>query len=245
MIIFIHGPNTFLTERKLNELTEKYRQKHKSGLNVFIFSQDSFSFDKFKDSVEAVSMFGEKKLVILKNTLISSDEPEKLFEYLKEKRFKTDNDIVLIITEEKIPEKGNKDFLWLQEEPSVVQESKNFIGPRLKKWIEEEAGKYCAKINDKAISLIMTSCKDDIWRISNEVAKLSSYSKNISEEDVDALVARNMESDIFRAIECLAGKNKKEAIDIFYKQIASGNGAQYIISMMNFQFRNLIKVKEL
>lgn len=245
MIIFIHGPNTFLTERKLSELTEKYRQKHKSGLNIFIFSQDSFSFDKFKDAIEAVSMFGEKKLIILKNTLTSSDASEKLFEYFKEKKLKTDGDAVLIITEEKIPEKENKDFLWLQKEPSIVQESKHFTGSRLKKWIEEEAGRYGAKINDKAILLVMTSCKDDIWRISNEIAKLASYSKNISEEDVGVLVARNIESDIFKAIEYLAEKNKKEAVDIFYKQVASGNGAQYIISMMNFQFRNLIKVKEL
>lgn len=245
MIIFIHGQNTFLTDRKLNELKEKYRQKHKSGLNVFIFNSENFIFGSFKDSIEAVSMFSEKKLIVLRNVLTESKETVRIFEYLKEKKIKTNGDVVLIITEEKIPEKENDDFLWLLKEPSVVQESKVFTGVKLKKWIENEVARYDAKINEGAATFVAFHCKDDMRRISNELAKLALYEKNISEKEVEMLVSKNTESDIFKAIECLAEKNKKGAVDIFYKQMAAGNNAQYIISMINFQFRNLIKVKDL
>lgn len=245
MIIFIHGQNTFLTDRKLNELKEKYRQKHKSGLNIFVFNSEIFSFGDFKDAVEAVSMFNEKKLIILRNIITESKENGKIFEYLKEKKIKTDGDVILIITAEKIPEKENDDFLWLLKEPSIVQESKVFTGAKLKKWIEDEVVKYNSKIDGSAAAFVAFHCKDDMRRISNELAKLALHSKNISEKEANLLVAKNIESDIFKAIECLAGKNKKDAVDIFYRQMAAGNNAPYLISMINFQFRNLIKVKDL
>ncbi|MBI3671307.1 hypothetical protein HY249_00735 [Candidatus Azambacteria bacterium] len=218
MIIIFHGDNEFITKRKLKEALENYSKKHKSGLNIFHFTKENFSFEKFKNAVETVSMFDEKKCLVLKELFFDGEHSDRLAGYLKDKKLKDDKDVILIFEEGKLPEKQSAEIKWLLEKPSLVYESKMFDANTLRKWMAEEAEKNGAKIAKEAIAKLSLFCKNDLWRLSNEIAKLSNYSKNISESDVAMLVSHEeMDSDIFRAIEFLAKKNKKEATEFFYK----------------------------
>ncbi len=246
MIIIFHGDNKFITKRKLNEALENYKEKHKSGLNLFSFSHENFTFDKFKDAAETVSMFEEKKCIILKDFFSEDASLEKLIEYFKKKSIKEDKNTIIILKEDIFLNKESDNQKWLFKKPSLVYESKAFDVSAQKKWIEKEVFMKKSEISPLAISKLLLFCRNDLFKLENEIAKLTSYKKNISEKDVSLLVSHNdTESDIFLAVESLAQKNKKKAIDIFYKQIASGKNISYILSMINFQFRNLLKIKEL
>ncbi|MEK7452728.1 MAG: DNA polymerase III subunit delta [Patescibacteria group bacterium] len=246
MIILFYGENVFITTRKLNEALENYSKKHKSGLNLFSFSADNFSFDLLKSAVETVSMFEEKKCIILKDILLNGELSSKIIEYFKKYSIKKDDNTIVIFKEGKISDSQNENIKWLLEKPSLVYESKLFDNNALKKWIEEEVVRNNATITKEAILKLTNFCKDDLWRLSNEIAKLASYRKNISENDVSLLVSHDdLDSDIFKAIEFLSKKNKNGAINIFYKQISSGKNVLYILSMINFLFRNIIKIKAL
>lgn len=246
MIIIFHGDNEFITKRKLNEALENYKKKHKSGLNLFSFSRENFTFDKFKNATETVSMFEEKKCIVLKDLFFEDALLEKLAEYFKKNSIKEDKDTIVVFKESNFLNGQNDNLRWLLKKPSLVYESKIFDVSAQKKWIEKEVLIKKSKISSSAVSKLLLFCKDDLFRLENEITKLTSYSKNITEKDINLLVSHDdAESDIFSAIEFLAQKNKKEAIDIFYKQIASGKNISYILSMINFQFRNLLKIKEL
>jgi DNA polymerase-3 subunit delta len=245
MIIVFFGENNFITKRKLKETIENYKEKHRSGLGLFSFSNNNFSFDKFKDAVETVSMFDEKKCIVLDNLFFDSRNLEFLTEYFEKNKIKEDKDIFVIIKEDGLFKKTDKEFKILLEKPAMVYESKKFSNSQLKSWIEKEALLNKASISSVAVSKLILSCKDDLWRLSNEIAKLASYDKKITENSVDFLVEQDIESDIFRAIEYLAKKDKINAVNIFYNQISSGKNISYLISMIAFQFRNMLKIKEL
>jgi len=243
MIIVFFGDNDFITKRKLKEALKNYKEKHKSGLSFFSFSSDNFSFDKFKDAVETSSMFDEKKCIVL-NGVFSSDKFKKsIVEYIEKNSVKSDEDTIIIFVEGDLSEK-EKDSDWLIQKPSMVYESKKFSATALKTWVQKEVASNKASIEEDAAVKLISYCKGDLWRLENEIAKLSLYNKKITASAVDLLVSHNDGSDIFKAIESLAKKNKKEATDIFYKQIADGKSIPYILSMVSFQFRNLLKVKE-
>jgi len=245
MIIVFFGENDFITKRKLKETIRNYKEKHKSGLGFFSFSDDNFSFDKFKDAVETVSMFDEKKCIVLDNLFFKDKNSEFLLQYFKKNKLKENKDIFILIKEDNLPKKTNKEFSILSKKPALIYESKKFSNSQLKTWIEKEASLNKASISDIAVSKLILSCKDDLWRLSNEIAKLASYNKKITEDSINLLVEKDMESDIFKAIESLAKKDKFSAINIFYNQISKGKNISYLISMIAFQFRNMLKIKDL
>jgi len=116
---------------------------------------------------------------------------------------------------------------------------------QLRTWVQKEFEKYGARIDGQALGVLVEFVGSDLWRMSNEVKKLASYKKFIEVSDVKLLIQSNIETDIFKTIEAIAQKNKKQALHLLHKHIEKGDSPIYLLSMINFQFRNLLIVKDL
>ncbi|HDL74880.1 MAG TPA: hypothetical protein ENH06_00620 [bacterium] len=60
---------------------------------------------------------------------------------------------------------------------------------------------------------------------------------------MEVLVRPKIETDIFKTIDALAVKNKKQALKYLYKHLEKGDSPLYLLTMINFQFRNLVLIK--
>lgn len=69
--------------------------------------------------------------------------------------------------------------------------------------------------------------------------------QKIEIKDVEFLVKPKIETDIFRTIDAIASGNKKQALVLFHKHLQKGDSPFYLFSMIAFQFRNLLIVKDL
>jgi len=67
----------------------------------------------------------------------------------------------------------------------------------------------------------------------------------INVEDVELMVGPNISSNIFEIIDAIAEKNQRRALKTLYSNLENGVDPYYIFSMIVYQFRNLLKVKEL
>ncbi len=247
MIISFLGDNEFITKRKLKDTVDKYKNKHKSGLNLFYFSGEDFSFDDFENATKTASMFYEKKCIVVKEFFSKAKEKDidNVKKYIKDKKIKESDDVFLLFAEFCDIPKKDKNLKWISDNSAFLYKSDNFSESQLKSWIKKEAESYGAKIDKRVIDLFLIYFKGDLFKISNEIKKLASYTKNISEKEFYALSHTNKEGDIFKAIDFLLSGKKDMAIDFFYRQIKEGKSFSYILSMINFQFRNLIKLKAL
>ncbi|MBU2539697.1 hypothetical protein KJ786_00840 [Patescibacteria group bacterium] len=72
-----------------------------------------------------------------------------------------------------------------------------------------------------------------------------SRDKTITIADVKLLVKPKIETDIFKTIDAIAQKNKKQALNLLYKHLEDGDAPLYLLSMIGYQFRNLLIVKDL
>jgi DNA polymerase-3 subunit delta len=83
--------------------------------------------------------------------------------------------------------------------------------------------------------------------MANEINKLSNYrlGSTVKKEDIELLVKPNIETDIFKTIDALASKNKKLALSLIHKHLDGGDNSLYLLSMIAYQFRNLLSIKEL
>ena len=74
---------------------------------------------------------------------------------------------------------------------------------------------------------------------------LSRKNEEIEVKDIELLVRPKIEIDIFKTINALAQKNRKQALKLLHKHLEKGDSPLYLLSMINYQFRNLLIVKEL
>lgn len=244
MFIFLYGQDTFRSQQKLNEIVAYYQKIHKSGLNLKYFEGKMLSFEDFQEELQTISMFQEKKLMILKNVFSNQEFKEKFLKNFE--KFKNSKEIILFYETEEISEKDP--FFHILIRQARVQEFKPLEGQRLKNWVKKEFRSYKMEIDDKAIETIINFVGNDLWQMANEIKKLVSFKKEggrVSQKDIELLVKPKLESDIFKTIDAIASKNKKIALRLIKEHLEKGDSPLYLLSMVAFQFRNLLMVKDL
>ena len=245
MILFLYGKDNFRSLRKLKEIVTRYKKIHKSGLNLKYFDLKKDSFEDFKIKFQTRSMFKEKKLFVLKNAFSNPKFKEK-FQKQKEE-FQNSKNIILFYESGEVS-KNDPFFLFLKEN-SISQEFDLLEGKKLENWIKREFARYNAKIQPTALKIFIEYVGNDIWCLSNEIEKLVNYKGNqknieISKEDVKTQVIPKIQPDIFKTIDFIAKKQKERAIFLIHNHLKEGDSPLYILAMINFQFRNLLMIKE-
>ncbi len=242
MIIFLYGQDSYRSRQKLNEIIEHYEKVHKSGLNLTRSDVKKTKFHDFSDRLKITSMFNEKKLIILKNVFSNLKFQEEFLEEIKNLSKSKD---VIVIYEPGSVDRRNKLFKILEKEVKS-QEFTSLTGQRLKNWVQNEFEKYQATIDPGALEMLIEYVGDDLWRIISEIKKLVSYRKKerIEKKDIELLVRPKTETDIFKTIDAIAQKNKKQALRLLHKHLEKGDSPLYLLSMISFQFRNLLIIKD-
>lgn len=243
MIIFLYGQDGYRLRQKLNEITEHYKKIHKSGLNLKFFDCKSLELECFKNENKITSMFKEKKLIVFKNIFSNSENEEKILNFIKETKNLKD---IILIYEEKGIDKRKTLFKFLKKY-GKTQEFEPLEGQRLRSWIKKEFENHQAEIEPEALDQFINFISNNLWQVSNEIKKLSSFrmGEKINKKDIELLVKPKIDIDIFKTIDALAAKNKKQALVLLHKHLENGDNPLYLLSMINFQFRNLLMVKEL
>jgi DNA polymerase-3 subunit delta len=243
MIYFLYGEDSYISIRKLEEIIEGYKKVHKSGLNLIYINAKEKDFADFYSNFKIASMFVEKKLIVLKNVFENAKFQEEFLEDIKSLENLKD---IVVVYEDCTADQRTKFFKALQKY-AKCQEFEYLTPLNLKKWINVEFEKNKVKINPDALDLLAEFVRTDLWQMANEINKLSNYKRGnvIKKEDVELLVKPNIQNDIFKTIEALAGKNKKQALNLLHKHLDEGEVPLYLISMITYQFRNLLIIKEL
>ena len=247
MIIFLYGEDSFRIREKIKEVAEKYKKDCKQGLDLKVinssFDNSGKEFSNFENSLRQSSMFKEKKLLIIEDPFSNSLLEQKI---LKNKKIvKESNDVILIFKMGKVDSKNElAKFLKKEAEP---QEFKSLEGSELDRWALKEIQNNKGKIGPSALKILIRYVGNDLWRLSQEINKLVNYKKGkeITEEDIKSLVKPEMETDIFKTIDAIAQKNKEKAISLLHEHLEKGDSVFYLLSMINYQFRNILMVKEL
>jgi DNA polymerase-3 subunit delta len=255
MIILLYGEDGFRSRQKLNEIIKEYRAKHQSGLDLVRFREGGLDFDKFKQKVEAVSMFDEKKLIILENVLKNKSFQEEFSAYVKKNKLKDNQDVIVVLYQE-----GKLTSPSLKRQASMFQEFKLLAGMDLVNWIKKQAAKNKTSIGQEAVKKLIAYVGNDLWQLNNELNKLicfRSWTPNrsptpkeaseeiITEQDIDLLVKAKMDVNIFKTIDALAQRDKKTAFKLLHEHLKQGENEIYLLSMFVYQVRTLLKLKDL
>lgn len=247
MIYFLYGKDSYRSREKLKEIIESYKKVHKSGLSLSFFDfkekGKEMDFSRISGEFNQVSMFQEKRLVVLYDPFESADFKKKFLD--ESKNLLKSSDLIVIYSESDVDQRDGL-FKFLAKN-AKCQKFEPLAGIKLKNWATKEFEKYEAKTEPFVIEKLLVRTGSDLWQLSNEVKKLACFKKGgcVSLKDIDLFIRPKIESDIFKTIDAIALKNKKEALSLVHKHIENGDSPVYLLSMINYQFRNVLNIRDL
>lgn len=242
MIYLLFGEDTYQSDQKLKEIIGRYLEIHKSGLNLKIYDLSEQKHENFFTDFFFLPVFKEKKLFILKNAFSNKTFQEEFLKNIE--KFSQNKNIVIFYEKGKIKEDV---FLKAIKKYGKIQEF-NFLSDfQLENWIRKKVESFGGKIDNSASKALIDFVGNDLWRMENEIKKLVAFKKGkiISRKDVEEIVIPKLETDIFKTIDQIASKNKRRSLEMIKKHLAKGEDFFYIFSLIKYQFRNLLVIKDL
>ena len=217
-----------------------------------------------KNALESISMFEQKKLLIFQNVFANSALEEFLFE--RRKRLAESMQHIIIFFEavrldssrqarldarqaENKTKNSSKFFSWLKKN-AKQQEFLPLSPAKLKLWISQEFERYNLKATPQAQEVLARAAGSDLWRLSNEIKKIAAWKRStqttsIRESDVALLVNSQEEADVFAMVEAAAQIDRKRALNLLYRHLQKGDSPSYLSSMLQYQFRTLLQIRDM
>lgn len=242
MIIALVGPDTYRSLTQLNKIVADYSAKYpQATIERFDALEDETT--KILAALGSRSLFSIKKLVIVRNAV--DELPLDQQQLIAQRCEKLDPEITVLFWESKLlPKKGKLAPLLLQQK--YTRTFPLLSGAELQRTVATIIKEQEVDVESAALAVLLQRCGSDLWLLDREIHKLRAYraGKVIRRQDVEAMTRPFLENEIFATIDAIARGDRSEALRRLHGHLQSGEDPQYLVSMINYQFRTLAIVRK-
>lgn len=218
-IYLLVGQSVYL----INEQVKKYQSESSiDAFNTVNIDALETSLDEILRELQTVSFFSETKMVIIEHvdalTRYDDYQLEPFYKYLES----PSEDIKLIMTMNEVP-KAHQLSQYL-EKYAFIETIKSLEGSALPIYLNKVIEKDGYKMDGRAIELLIDRTSGDLFLCFQEIEKLKAYKvdeKHIVVDDVELLVTRNLEDNIFAFSSAYLKNDIKNCIKI-YEDLVTG-----------------------
>ena len=235
MNYLLYGLERFLIEKEIKNIINKHKIEE---INISKYDLEVNSIKEILDDATTVSLFSSNKLIIVENSFIFSRTTKKIDNVeLLENYLKQDNKDVIIIfinPNEKL-DSVKKIVKSIKEKGKILEFNpmKN-INSTVKTMFDDY------KLENGIIELLINRVGNNLDLIYQEVEKLKIYKieeKYITKEDILNLTTEIIDIDIFKFVDDIINKNKKEAIKTYKELLKLNEEPIKIIALIASKFR--------
>lgn len=243
MHYFFYGENYYLIKKKMSAIKEKFLSSDPSSLNLTEFSGDSLIGSNFWSAVLASPFLAKKRLIIVKNLLLENKD-EDFKKNLAKSLAKIPETSLVFFIEDGNPDKRSTLFKSLNK-PGSAQKFEASTPNTIRHLIDEKIESSGLKITNEATQKFILYAGSDSYKAENEIIKLILYAKNQNIKTIEAILVEDMVKPensvgIFDFVDAIGAKNQKKAVSLFEKLIENGENELYILTMIIYQFRNML-----
>lgn len=246
-LYLLYGEELFLLESSLKKIKSLFGETIK-GINYILIDETNLS--ELISDIETPSFGYEKKLIIVRNSGLFKKEgkrknvelakiKDKLNNYIKENMDIINSAVVLVFVEE---EAQKQELLTTIEKNGVVCKFEYQKPLQIEKRIKAICDGYKVKIDSNTIKYFIECCGTNMQDLINEIRKLIEYegeNGTITNEDIDKLAIKKLESIIFELTDNLGKKNIKEALEVMHNLIYAKEPIQKIFITLYNHFKKL------
>ena len=194
-----------------------------------------------------VSMFSNKKIIILDDAVFlcankTIDKIEVLEEYFN--NYNRDSYLVFVVNKDKVDTR-KKIYKEIKKNGKIIECNKgdtNYISSYISNYVRDNGYKI------ESVKYFVDTVGTNLDNIKNELDKLFMYrldSKEISNEDIDLVVVKNQEDEIFSLTDAVILGDVKKALVLLEEFLNMCYDEIQILSLLASQFRFLFQLKRL
>ena len=236
-LYFIESDNHIILDKYVREILNDNKIDEEELIR---YDLDEVNISDVIMELNTYGLFTNKKIVFASNaTFLTTDKSEinhDVDEFIKYINNPSDN--ILILSFRKLDGKKNVCKL-VKEKFKIVDVNLNY-----QEYIKEKTKGY--KFSTSDIIYFLSLVTEDIDRINNELDKLLMFKledKEITKKDIDLIVVKKIDDNIFDLIEAIIKKDKKKSLTIYNDIVSYGEEVFKILISLSNQIRLLLQVK--
>lgn len=240
-VYLLYGEESYLKKQYAQKLRKSLSQPDDT-MNVSFYEGKNINPGEIIDLAETLPFFAERRLIMLENSGVFKSACEQLADYMKHI---TDTTCFVFVEEE--VDKRSKMYKAVKNAGRVVEFPRQ-TKDVLTRWILSKLGREQKKITKPVLELFLEKTGDDMEYIDKELEKLFCYTLGrevISAEDVEAVCVVQTTGKIFEMVDMIAGKQQKQALELYYDLLALKEPPMRILFLIARQFQILWQVKDL
>jgi DNA polymerase-3 subunit delta len=242
MNYLVAGPEEYLKYRFLEGLKKSAMVGGKqSEFNFEAFRAGVSEIAKILGSCNTLPFLSEHRIVVVSDAeKFSPGERDSILKYL---RSPLDTTILVFLTP---LNRFNKFLLEISGFTKVIRCDRLKSG-ELNLWIRREFAERKKKISPRLASLTSERIGDDLFRLKNEIEKISSFAgeaAEIGERHIEMASCRPAYETAFELVDLVLAK-KPDRIFPALESLLTKEKPHRVLSLLAWQFRNLMKVKNL
>lgn len=232
------GQEPYLKEKAIDSLKSKLLSEKSSDLNFNAYHADIDRIEDILYSLNTLPFTGKNRLIVIKDIdKFAPKERKSLLSYLKKPSPQT----TLVLNSEKDVDRDE-----IGVEVSGLVKKINFDklkGTKLDAWIITELKTLDKTISPDAVKLLKKLVgEDDLFRLKSELEKISLFvgeKRDISKTDVENIIEKNAEEDIFDLIDAISKKDAENAFGIIWNLLLRKVRPHEIVGLLAWHFRNI------
>lgn len=222
----------------INSIIKKINNK---DLDIIKYDYQEVSIDYVLEELNTYNFLSSCKLLIYSNCAFLSKEQDKKIKELK-KYFDNPSDNYFIMINDTLSDKKEIKELLVNNVEIINQ---NISSDKI---IKDNLEEYT--MDNQTISYFCNYCLNNNEKILNELTKIKNYkydeeNKNITIDDINKIVIRDYNDDIFDLVNAIIKKNKDKAFELYYRLLRKEKDSVNIIASVASNIRNLYSVKVL
>lgn len=239
MNYLLYGSEDFQINNRLDELIKKYKINE---MNIVNYTLDN-NIKEIIDDASTVSLFDDKKIIIVNQANIFDSKLNNL-DYL-ENYFNNPNPdtiLIMILNSDKVDTR-RKIFKALDKK-GIIEEYNEKIN--IFKYVSDMFQGYT--ITKPTIQLLIKRVGNKPEILKQEINKLLIYkdtNKIITDDDIISVCSHYIDINIFKFMDDIINKNKKEAIITYHELLKIGEEPIKIVIMLANNYRLMYQATNL
>lgn len=248
MLYLLYGPQGIM----LNKQCQKILKDNLSIVDDFHCVKMDATETLIQDIVDEAdlpSLTGDRKAIVInkcyflkqekgKEKIESEQNYDALLQYLKAPN--PDTDVIFLCETDRLQERS--EIVKLLREKARVIEAKEITKEEWPRYIKQYLQKAQVSIDDDAVEEFAIRVEGDALRFTNEAKKMMLYTNHITLADIEKMIARPLEENVYAICDDLLKGKKEKAIAVYRDLLVENEEPVRLISILANQIRLLTEV---
>ncbi|RIP34195.1 DNA polymerase III subunit delta [Staphylococcus gallinarum] len=244
-IVTIYGEVSELIEKKSAELIEQYLQQPKDDFNFVKFNLYETDLSAIIEESLTMPFFSDKKVVLVQNAYVFTGEKppkdmnpniDQLIEFIE--KYDGETLIIFEVYQAKLDER--KKLVKTLKKSAQLKKIEQMSEDEIKQWIKNELHENYKDIKQDALNLFIELTGIQFNIVKQEIGKLVLFLEDratINKHDVNQIVNRSLEQNVFLLTEYIQKNDKGKAIQLVKDLIAMKEEPIKLLALITSNYR--------